>query len=89
MNLRGKRYRGIIEIATDEEEIHDVLDEWQTLYTPPEGADPTALHMEKWIRLEKKPDDLPSHPIKGVRDVMIWRSELMEFGRMLADSTLG
>ena len=35
MLLRGHRYWGTIEVKVDETQMHDVLDAWQALYSPP------------------------------------------------------
>lgn len=74
MELRGRRYSGVVEIATQEEEIHDVLDAWQSLYTPPKGARPRDHTMERWERLPEKPNWVPQHPIRENRDILIWQS---------------
>ena len=74
MRLRGRRYSAIVELE-DCQSAHDVLDEWQSLYTPPEGADPTDMELESWSPLPERPAGLPESALKPNRSIRIWRSE--------------
>jgi DNA-directed RNA polymerase specialized sigma24 family protein len=76
--LSRKRYRGIVEITTDEETPADVADAWQALFPPPENAHSGNLaRLEHWDRLEGKPKELPSRPRPALRlrAVRVWTSD--------------
>ncbi len=72
MRLRKHRYHAIIELTKDET-AHDVLDEWQTLYTPPEGGAPYDMELQMWRPLVERPS-VPEQPTKPNRSIRIWRS---------------
>jgi hypothetical protein len=75
MRLRRHQYHGVIEITCATVEVHDVLDEWQSLYPIPKGARPLDFEMLEWEPLPAKPEGLPRFPAKaGPRDVLIWNS---------------